>query len=177
MFSKLLSRRWLQFRLRTLLLLTLAAAIGCCWFVPFTREEHWPDGTIKARYRMQRRTWNGSLVAAGEQWEFYEHTSQPERRWVQYGGLPGADCDGRNCTHWDATGKSNPGDQFDHLIWLIMHTISPDSWADNGGSGTITGFPCNISCSFVDEDDIPSAEEILAEIPEPDDPFAQSSER
>jgi hypothetical protein len=127
-FSRLLSRRWLQFRLRTLLLSTVVVAIACCWLTPFTREERWPDGTLQARYRL-RRQWSGAVVATGEQWEFYD-TGQPERRWVQHSGPPGGECDGTNCTHWSADGeRETPGrDLFGHLIWLITHTITPESW-------------------------------------------------
>jgi hypothetical protein len=151
MFSCRPSRRWLQFRLQTLLLGTLIAAVACCWFTPFVREVRRADGTLEARYRL-RREWNGALTAAGEQWEFYNN-GKPERRWIQNLGAPGAECDGTNCTHWDAEGRQlTPGEgQFHHLIWLITHTIQPDAWTDCEGQGLITTF--DAGCRLIVEEE------------------------
>ena len=32
-------------------------------------------------------------------------------------------------------------DDFDTLIDLVTSTIQPDTWTDNGGQGSISGFP------------------------------------
>jgi general secretion pathway protein D len=43
---------------------------------------------------------------------------------------------------------------FDTLIELVTSTISPDSWLDNGGKGTISGFPTNLSLVVSQTQDI-----------------------
>jgi general secretion pathway protein D len=43
---------------------------------------------------------------------------------------------------------------FDTLIDLITSTISPDSWTDNGGQGSINGFPTNLSLVVSQTQDI-----------------------
>lgn len=43
---------------------------------------------------------------------------------------------------------------FDTLIELITTTISPDSWTDNGGTGSISGFPTNLSLVVSQTQDI-----------------------
>ncbi|MBE6427973.1 MAG: general secretion pathway protein GspD, partial [Planctomycetaceae bacterium] len=46
-----------------------------------------------------------------------------------------------------AAGNSGGASQedFDKLIGLITNTVSPDSWVDNGGAGTISAFNVNLS--------------------------------
>lgn len=43
---------------------------------------------------------------------------------------------------------------FDTLIDLVTSTISPDSWTDNGGQGSISGFPTNLSLVVSQTQDI-----------------------
>jgi general secretion pathway protein D len=43
---------------------------------------------------------------------------------------------------------------FDTLIDLVTSTISPDSWTDNGGTGSISGFPTNLSLVVSQTQDI-----------------------
>jgi general secretion pathway protein D len=43
---------------------------------------------------------------------------------------------------------------FDTLIELMTSTITPDSWIDNGGKGTISGFPTNLSLVVSQTQDI-----------------------
>jgi general secretion pathway protein D len=43
---------------------------------------------------------------------------------------------------------------FDTLIDLITSTISPDTWTDNGGQGSISGFPTNLSLVVSQTQDI-----------------------
>ncbi|HEY6563093.1 MAG TPA: hypothetical protein VIY86_01230, partial [Pirellulaceae bacterium] len=63
---------------------------------------------------------------------------------MNYGGIPSAPVTGPATTANGAPGGGSLAD-FDTLINLITTTIEPDSWEDNGGTGTIAGFPTNLS--------------------------------
>jgi hypothetical protein len=60
--------RFRQFSLRAMLLVTTGVAMLLAFFAPFpySIEEYWPDGTLRARCRVRRGP-DGSLVAYGRQ--------------------------------------------------------------------------------------------------------------
>ena len=114
-----------QFRLRNILILTTATCVVLgWWFRTLTIEHTWPDGTIKGRYQV-RRDWRGSFVGVGEQIEYYEN-GRPLRRWIQWSGTPGADCNDGNCTHWNENGRV---EEYGHFLWLIK-PVDPNLFAD-----------------------------------------------
>src|SRR5687768_3103069 len=60
-------RRWLQFRLRTLLgAMLLAAVLLGWWFQPFVVETRHDDGSLRTRFEL-RRDWRGRRVSHGVQ--------------------------------------------------------------------------------------------------------------
>jgi len=67
--------RW-QFSLRSLFLVMTGAAVALAWwFAPFTLEERYPDGTLKAQFRV-KRNWKGNKIACGMQL-WYCQTGEP----------------------------------------------------------------------------------------------------
>ncbi len=59
-------------------------------------------------------------------------------------GIPSAPVVGPNRNSDGSPGGGSLVD-FDTLINLITTTIAPDTWEDNGGTGTIAGFPTNLT--------------------------------
>lgn len=111
-------RRWLQFRLRTLLGVTLlAGAFLGWWFQPFVVETRRDDGSLRTRFEVQW-DWRGRVVSHGTQaWYLRDGT----RFTKQDFGTPLGDGEFHSLLARD-------GD-FDSLIWLITETIEPDSWS------------------------------------------------
>jgi hypothetical protein len=114
--------RWLQFRLRTLLIAcTLAGVALGLWFRPYTIETRRDDGSLRTRFEV-RRDWRGNVVAHGTQtWYFHDGTI---RQHTDYGTRLNDD--------EFSTLLMKKGD-FDGLIWLITETIAPESWSDSDG--------------------------------------------
>lgn len=53
----------------------------------------------------------------------------------------------RNAPFFPGVGGGGVIADFDTLIELITTTITPDSWTDNGGTGSISGFPTGVIVS------------------------------
>lgn len=60
----------LQFGVGTLFAVTALAALGFWSLRPFVIEEHWEDGSPKARYEV-RRAWTGELLVDGRATRWY----------------------------------------------------------------------------------------------------------
>ncbi|MFQ5806828.1 MAG: hypothetical protein ACE5I3_10300, partial [Phycisphaerae bacterium] len=56
-----------------------------------------------------------------------------------FGGT-GSGGSGRDDEEDDRTGREGDDADIQELIELIIQTVEPDSWADNGGLGTISAF-------------------------------------
>lgn len=113
----------MRFRLRTLLLLTLALGGGLgWWFRPFTHEERWPDGQLKAQLRVQR-SWNGSWVSSGQQ-SWWWSNGQLARRGQSYGQQVPRRASGIGLSltdevAFDINGKPMPSHEITgSLLWL-----------------------------------------------------------
>jgi hypothetical protein len=122
--------RFLQFRLRTLLLL-IALAAGVIraaewWFRPYVIEEHLPCGTLKCSWRV-RWDWRRNVIAWGEQIEYHPN-GQIARRWLKWSGAPGGECS-EGCEHWSEAGSTMKHGEpdFESLIDLITSGIRIDS--------------------------------------------------
>jgi general secretion pathway protein D len=59
-------------------------------------------------------------------------------------GIPSGPVVGPNVSNGEAPGGGALVD-FDTLVNLITTTVAPDTWEDNGGTGTIAGFPTNLT--------------------------------
>lgn len=109
-------RRWLQFRLRTLLgVMLLAALLLGWWFRPFVVETRRDDGSIRTRFEL-RRDWRGRRVSHGVQAWYLRDGARITR--TDYGTPLGND------EFLSLLAKE--GD-FDSLIWLIAETVTPES--------------------------------------------------
>jgi hypothetical protein len=113
-------RSYFQLRLRTLLVLcTLAGIAMGWWFMPFVREAHREDGSLRSRFEL-RRNWRGQVVSHGKQ-IWYSRDGKQALSQIDY-GTPYDDA--------DFTAVLNKGGDFDHLIWLITETLDPKTWTD-----------------------------------------------
>ena len=130
--SPLPRRRWLQFRLRTLLgVMLLAAVLLGWWFQPFVVETRRDDGSLRTRFEL-RRDWRGRRVSHGVQsWYLRDGTRFAT---TDYGTPLGDD------EFLSLLAKEK---DFDSLIWLIAETITVESrWSDElslqiGGGQTV----------------------------------------
>lgn len=111
-------RRWLQFRLRTLLgVMLLAALFLGWWFRPFVVETRRDDGSLRTRFEL-RRDWRGRRVSHGVQ------------AWYLRNGVRFTKTDFGTPLRDDEfqTVLGRDGD-FDSLIWWITDSIEPETWS------------------------------------------------
>ena len=103
------------------MLCTLAGVALGWWFMPFVREAHREDGSLRTRFEL-RRNWRGQVVSNGKQF-WYERDGAVAFSRVDF-GTPYDDA--------DFTAVLNKG-SFDGLIWLITETIHPTTWTEASG--------------------------------------------
>ncbi len=106
--------------------------------------------------------WMGAMANAASQMEVVaaRNTNSPEAAVVPAGGMgqisvpmggsgAGSAVVGGGSAGFGSPAAGNSGgasqEDFDKLIGLITNTVSPDSWVDNGGAGTISAFNVNLS--------------------------------
>lgn len=106
--------------------------------------------------------WMGAMANAASQMEVVaaRNTNSPEAATVPAGGMgqisvpmggsgAGSAVVGGGSAGFGSPAAGNSGgasqEDFDKLIGLITNTVSPDSWVDNGGAGTISAFNVNLS--------------------------------
>lgn len=106
--------------------------------------------------------WMGAMANAASQMEVVaaRNTNSPEAAAVPAGGMgqisvpmggsgAGSAVVGGGNAGFGSPAAGNSGgasqEDFDKLIGLITNTVSPDSWVDNGGAGTISAFNVNLS--------------------------------
>lgn len=109
--------------------------LAWCWFCPFTLEERWPTGALRAKLRV-RRDWQGELYTAGEQ-ILWHANGQMAARGKSFGQRPGSG-DWQQARYWDRDGRERS--QIDWLLVEKLHQLGRSTDIDDP-IGLLRGSP------------------------------------